>query len=314
MTRVTHTLAALLLGGAPSLLLALPSGAEERLLLRQDARVGDRLVERSVCEVRGKRTLRERGAAREFPLLSRDEEETVDEVLEVAEGLPVRVRRRYPMQRTSTTRIGTEETDSRDGPLSGLTFLLEGLGTRRKATCEGKEPSELDEAVLRRVEHAPIGLLLPATPVAVGEVWEVPAAAVNDLYFSSGLEHPEHARLGCRLAEVVELGGRRCARIALELDLASIGESGSRTRMESRGFLLFALEQGAPVRLEMAGHVVATGTWGEGEESVEVEAGGDLTLTVDWSREEPIAGPGGSGAGSATSPPATATDPGAGGK
>jgi len=80
--------------------------------------------------------------------------------------------------------------------------------------------------------------LLPDRPVRIGDRWGAAATAISEL---TDLERVEEGSLDCRLEEVVNLAGRRHARVALTGTVRGVNEDGP-TRQQLDGFFYFDLE------------------------------------------------------------------------
>ena len=80
--------------------------------------------------------------------------------------------------------------------------------------------------------------LLPERPVRIGDRWNASPTATGEL---TDLDRVEEGALECRLEEVVNLAGRRHAKVALAGTVRGVNEDGP-TRQQLDGFYYFDLE------------------------------------------------------------------------
>lgn len=259
-----------------------------KVSLRANTKVGEKYTETSTFETVGKLRVKQGGQEQEFALASKKEEVVLEEVLGVQDGLPIRLSRRYVVQRTSETSPGSSEPKVEDGPLAGRTFVIDGIGSKRKVTCASRD---VEAAELRRVENSPVALILPAAPVSPGATWEVPGEVVKEIFFSAGEETPEKASLKCRFVDVVDHEGKRCARLALDLALVAVEEGGKRMSLDTQGQLLFALDEGAAVKMDLKGKLTVSARQGEGEKASTYQVEGEVTIALARAAARPEAEP-----------------------
>ncbi|MSR62600.1 MAG: hypothetical protein EXS08_09175 [Planctomycetes bacterium] len=183
------------------------------------------------------------------------ESTVLDEVLEVKDGVRVKVRRTFVASASTTLEPqASDATPQRThAPFEGQTVILvaDERGTRIVGELDGEEQlSASDLSLSTRWEQ-----LLPAAPIAVGESWPLPEAVAQRLL--EGLE-PAKASGWCKLTRVEVLEGVSLARIQLELRATATPELGRTRELEASGVVLWNVAGGHLAEVALTGELHAT--------------------------------------------------------
>jgi hypothetical protein len=235
--------------------------ASDKVKLEAKHAKGEVFVEKSTLRARLSAKLDDgAGHVGEFVLVSNERKEIRDEVLEVAEGRPTKVKRTFAVwDREDTRRIAGQPVPNAPDqkgpkPIAGKSVTLVLDGERPKAEEAPPEAKDLDEGDLRLASK--FELLLPAGEVEEGATWSLDDAALKRFFAGRVVES---ARVACVFEGLVDFKGGRAAKLMTEVEVAYPAEPGKQVRrtMKMRGPVFWDPAAGRFLQASFSGEATA---------------------------------------------------------
>lgn len=228
---------------------------QQKYRLQESSAVGDVSVSESTMDM----TLDVKATAngQELPglkVVTREREKYTDEVLAVTRNRPTTVRRTYEIARGVET--GPDGMQKQTvSTLQGKVVTVRVEGTKVTVTpTKGKVAPEDEKGIVGEFLQ-PESPFFPDRELGPGEEW-----AVDPRVLAQALNGASKGEAKGRFEEIVEYGGRQCARIAIEMNVeGQPAEVPVPITMKGTGKGYYALDLMRPLDLEMSGPITMKG-------------------------------------------------------
>ncbi|MBI5369114.1 MAG: hypothetical protein HZA54_18910 [Planctomycetes bacterium] len=253
--------------------------AEDKVMLKENLKANDVFTVTTSFEM----TMAIHGIVgpQEFDqnVMHRREEVMGTKVLAVENGRVSKLRRHIVSQKETEQNPGMAGPETKDGEDAGRIYVITGFGKGRKVECLNDAPTETE---LKKIKNNPQTMILPGKAVAVGEIWEVPADVLKEMFFDEEGERPEKMSMKCKLLGTEEVKGVKCARVGVELYISSKQDTGMVLAIEVAGEGRFALDSGAFLGWELSGKTTMTGEQEQGGQKITMKGEGPLKMRESW--------------------------------
>lgn len=232
---------------------------EEKVTLKYSPKQGDRLSHTSKSEVKLTAEINMNGMVQEIEVEQIDKQKIVTDISGVSDGRVTQkvfdIKESYE-EKKEPPDMEVKRTDS---PLHGRKItasLKDG-----KAVYEGADG--LEKKGLRKIPLEDRAIhIFPATPVAVGDSWQVKDQAVRD--FLETDQEVKSAKLDLKLTAVKEVDKRRCAILSASLEMSVDAPNGLTLKMtKMEGEIVVWIERGYILSYKVKGTLKLDGDQGQ---------------------------------------------------
>ncbi|MCE9583642.1 MAG: hypothetical protein K8T20_14255 [Planctomycetes bacterium] len=244
--------------------------------LKESLKKGDKITRTSLFGGSGTLTIASGETKQEFPCKMAEAEVEAEEVLEVTDGSPTKVKRYYSRKHHEFKIPDLGQEEITDSPMLGKVVTVELKDGKNVPSCEGVDAKDLKkEKMGMEIDTA----MLPGKPVSVGDTWEGDKEKIKKA-FGNDDDEMDEATLSCKLEAVEEKYGEKCAKISIKLSTKGTTSNGNEKMKQAitlEGSVWFGLKTGRSVGMDCKGKMKLSGGLPGGKGKMKIAI--DLTAT-----------------------------------
>lgn len=182
-----------------------------------------------------------------------------EEILEAKDGSPTALRRVYHKRSSLNRSMDMEGQKPEESPLTGRVLTLETKNGKIERSMAGGT-ADADLLAAEELVDPMTAALSSGKPVAIGESWsadKVRAKVWLQSIFNG--KEPQEAELACKLVELTQAFGQKCARVHLDahmkVEMHFVGHPEAILEVAFEGDAVFGLTSGTALAMDAKGRI-----------------------------------------------------------